>query len=213
MTSRKLVGLFFKTLLLGGGAGLLASFIVEWDQYAKVMNPFDAMEMLGLIVFFIGLGLVFSAVSQTGFFAYLFINQFGLGIFRSYWRLVQILLVLFVVFDLIYFPYQEAKGGKPLYLFILMAGAILIYGLLVAKIKAKQTNRTAFVPALFLMVVMTTLEWVPGLRVSGYDYALLMIVPLLVCNTYQLLMLHKLSRKEESKVPVKKTSNAKVAKA
>lgn len=213
MTSRKLVGLFFKTLLLGGVAGLLASFIVERDQYAQVMNPFDAMEVLGLIVFFIGLGLVFSAVSQTGFFAYLFINQFGLGIFRSYWRLVQILLVLFVVFDLIYFPYQEAKGEKPLYLFILMSGAILIYGLLVARIKAKQTNRTAFVPALFLMVVMTTLEWVPGLRVSGYDYALLMIVPLLVCNTYQLFMLHKLSRKEENKAPVKKTSNVKVAKA
>jgi len=213
MTSRKLVGLFFKTLLLGGVAGLLASFIVEWDQYAKVMSPFNAMETLGLIVFFTGLGLVFSAVSQTGFFAYLFINQFGLGIFRSYWRLVQIVLVIFVVFDLVYFPYQEAKGSKPLYLFILMSGAILLYGLIVAKIKEKQTNRTAFVPALFLMIVMTTLEWVPGLRVSGYDYAFLMIIPLLVCNTYQLLMLHKLSRKEKGKVPVKKTSNAKVAKA
>ncbi|WLV24847.1 KinB-signaling pathway activation protein [Aciduricibacillus chroicocephali] len=205
MTSRKLVGLFFKTLLFGGIAGLLSSFFIEWERYAAVMNPFDFMEILGLLLFFTGLGLVFSAVSQTGFFAYLFINQFGLGIFRSYWKTVQIVLIAFVVFDLVYFPYQEAKGSIPLYMFILMSASILVYGLIVAKIKAQQTNQTAFIPALFLMVVMTALEWVPGLRVSGYEYALLMIIPLLVCNTYQLLILHKLSQIGEAKGKVDKT--------
>lgn len=213
MNSRKLVGLFFKTLMLGGFAGLLASFLIEWERYAAVLNPFDFMEALGLVVFFTGLGLVFSAVSQTGFFAYLFINQFGLGIFRSYWKVVQIVLVAFVIFDLIYFPYQQAKGDRPLYLFILMSGAILLFGIIVSKVKAKQTNETAFVPALFLMVVMTALEWVPGLRVSGYEYALLMIIPLLVCNTYQLFMLHRVSQVEGEKKKSKEMTRGKAARA
>lgn len=42
------------------------------------------------------------------------------------------------------------------------------------------------------MVVFTTVEWVPGLMVDGTDYAWLMVVPLLVCNTYQMLTLHRL---------------------
>lgn len=193
MTSRKLVGLFFRTLLLGGIAGLASSFFVEWPKYAEVVKPFDFVEIMGLVVFFIGLGLVFSAVSQTGFFAYLFINRFGLGMFRSYWKMVQVILIAFVVFDLAYFPYQSAKGELPFYMFGLMSLGILVYGMIVAKIKAKKTNSSAFVPTLFLMVVMTAIEWVPGLRVSGYEYAFLMIIPLLACNTYQIMSLHKLS--------------------
>ena len=215
MTSRKLVQLFFKTLLLGGAAGLLASFFIEWQQYANVLRPFDLMEVIGLLVFFTGLGFVFSAVSQTGFFAYLFINQFGLGMFRSYWKLVQVALIAFVVFDLVYFPYKDAEGKISVFLFIAIAAGILLYGWIIASIKAKQTNPRAFLPALFLMVVMTTLEWVPGLRVSGYEYAFLMIIPLLVCNTYQLLILHKLSAGTESnkKQQLDKRNMQKAAKA
>jgi len=215
LTSRKLVQLFFKTLLLGGAAGLLASFFIEWQQYANVLRPFDLMEVIGLLVFFTGLGFVFSAVSQTGFFAYLFINQFGLGMFRSYWKLVQVALIAFVVFDLVYFPYKDAEGKISVFLFIAIAAGILLYGWIIASIKAKQTNPRAFLPALFLMVVMTTLEWVPGLRVSGYEYAFLMIIPLLVCNTYQLLILHKLSAGTESnkKQQLDKRNMQKAAKA
>ena len=120
---------------------------MEWTRYVEVLQPFDFVELTGLVLFFCGLGLVFSAVSQTGFFAYLFINQFGLGMFRSYWRTVQVLLIAFVVFDLIYFPYQSsAKGTGPLLMFSLMAFGILAYGWGIAWIKAKQTNRRVFVP-------------------------------------------------------------------
>ncbi|GAE93682.1 KinB signaling pathway activation protein [Gracilibacillus boraciitolerans JCM 21714] len=47
------------------------------------------------------------------------------------------------------------------------------------------------------MVVITSIEWVPGLRTSGGDYAWLMIIPpLVLCNTYQLLILHRLTEKK-----------------
>ncbi|MBY7141823.1 KinB-signaling pathway activation protein [Virgibacillus sp. NKC19-3] len=192
MNTRKLVNFFFKTLFIGAITGLVTSFFVKAGDYALFFNPFNFMEVLGLLVFFIGLGLVFAVVSQTGFFAHLFINRLGLGLFRSYWPLVQVVLIAFVVFDLVYFPYQATEGEVSLLWYLLMAVAILGYGLIIARIKAKETKQRAFIPALFLMVVMTTVEWIPGMQTEGTDYAWLMIIPLLACNTYQLLMLHRL---------------------
>ncbi|GAB4074322.1 KinB signaling pathway activation protein KbaA [Barrientosiimonas marina] len=193
MTSRKLVGLFVKTLLLGGIVGLITSFFIKPASYAVNLSPFDAFELLGVILFFLVMGFLSSVISQAGFFAYLFVNQFGLSLFRSFWPTVQTLLIAFVVFDLVYFPYSEASGDVSLGWFILMAAAILGYGWVISEIKARETKRRAFIPALFLMVVMTTVEWVPGLRTTGTDYAWLMIIPLLACNTYQLLILHRLT--------------------
>ncbi|RFA32655.1 KinB-signaling pathway activation protein [Virgibacillus dokdonensis] len=209
MNTRKLVNFFFKTLLIGGLAGLITSFFVKAEDYAAILNPMNWMELLGLLIFFIGLGLVFSVVSQTGFFAYLFINRFGLGLFRSFWPTVQVLLIAFVLFDLIYFPYQATKGEVAIYWYMLMALAILVYGWIVATIKAKETNKQAFIPALFLMVVITTVEWVPGLRTEGTDYAWLMIIPLLACNTYQLLVLHRINPSKPQKQDVSKTTTKK----
>ncbi|HLR79022.1 MAG TPA: KinB-signaling pathway activation protein [Bacillota bacterium] len=216
MNSRKVVGLFFKTLILGGLVGLVTSFFVKASDYKQVLSPFDGMELFGLIIFFIGLGFVFSVVSQTGFFAYLFINRFGLSLFRTFWPTVQVLVIAFVVFDLIYFPYKGSDGDTHLFWFILMSLAILGYGWIVAKIKAKETHQRAFIPALFFMVVMTAIEWVPGLRASGTDYAWLMITTLLACNTYQLLILHRLTgsnpKKTESQSTPKSLNSTKQVK-
>lgn len=193
-----------KTLIIGGVVGLIVSFFIKSSTYAEVLNPIS-LELLGVMMFYIGLGFVFSMISQTGFFAYMFINRFGHSFFRSYWPVVQALLVAFVLFDLVYFPYQGSD--IPLYLLILMAAGILLIALIVATIKVKETNRSAFIPTLFVMVVMTAIEWVPGLRAS-IDYAWLMIFPLLACNAYQLLILHRLTRND-----TKKNENIKPSKA
>lgn len=199
MKSRSVVKMFTNTLILGGLVGLITGIFVWRSEFANVLSPFDFKELFGLIIFTVGLGLVFSVVSQTGFFAYLFINRLGLTLFRSYWPTVQVLLIIFVVFDLVYFPYNATDGEGNLLLYMLMSAAILGYGLIVARLKAKETNKRAFIPALFLMVVITTIEWVPGLRVSGTDYAWLMIMPLLACNTYQLMALHRLAEPDLKK--------------
>ncbi|MFD1363572.1 KinB-signaling pathway activation protein [Lentibacillus salinarum] len=212
MTSRKWVGLFIKTLLLGGVAGLITSFFVKPAYYTNNFSPFDAFELLGVILFFLGLGFVFSVISQTGFFAYLFVHRFGLSLFRTFWPTVQVLLIAFVVFDLVYFPYSGTDGDVSIFWFILMAAAILGYGWIVAEIKARETNRRAFIPALFLMVVITTVEWVPGLRTSGTDYAWLMIIPLLACNTYQLLILHRLTGSGKTDGETKSNHSARTGK-
>lgn len=198
-----------RTLVVGGVACLFTSFFVESHEYGINLMPFDFIELLGLVLFFLVFGFVVSVISQAGFFAYLFIHQFGLGMFRSYWSTIQLVLVLFVGFDLVYFPYRASDGDVSIWLYILMSVGLLAYGYLIARIKVKQTNKSAFVPALFLMVVLTTIEWVPGLQTEGTDYAILMIFPLLACNTYQLLVLHKLTASKEKNIPTQKSESKK----
>lgn len=189
--------MFFKTLFIGGIVGLLTSFFVKTSEYMAILKPFDFMELIGLLLFFTGLGLVFSVVSQTGFFAYLFIHRYGQNFFRSFWPTVQLLLIAFVAFDLIYFPYKASDGEIPLFVFILMTVFIIIVGLVVAQNKSKKTNRTAFIPTLFVMVVITALEWSLVLRAGDLDYMLLMLMPLLAANAYQILILHEVTKLDE----------------
>lgn len=196
MNSRKWVKLFLSTLLIGGLLTLLTSFIFKYQSYAEVLQPFQLFEVIGLLLFFSGLGFIFSVISQMGFFAYLTVNQFGKGLFRSFWGPVQLFLVAFTLFDLVYFRYRAAESGS-IWPYVLTATVLLLLSLLVSVLKAKETNWHAFVPALFFMFVVTTVEWVPALRAQGSDYVWIMIVPLFACNAYQLLLLHRLT--EENK--------------
>lgn len=198
MDTRSLVNFLLKTFMIGGIAGLVISFFTKSEEYAIFLSPFDLWEIFGLVIFFLGLGFTFSVVSMTGFFAYLFIHRFCLSIFKSFWPTVQVLLIAFVLFDLIYFPYTGTEGIN-IFWFILMAVALFAFAWIVAWKKAKETNRKAFIPTLFFMIVITTVEWVPGLQVQGTDYAWLMIAPLLACNTYQILTLHRINERVAKK--------------
>lgn len=208
VTSRNWVKLFLTTLWWGGISTIITSFFVKSDGYAKALQPFDLFEFVGLFLMFLGLGLIFSIISQMGFFAYLTVHQFGLGMFKKLWGPVQVLLIAFTLFDLVYFRYKNAEGDVALWSFFVIPAALLIYGWAVAALKAKETNQKAFIPALFFMVVVTSIEWVPALRVQDQDWIMLMIVPLLVCNTYQLLLLHRITgeKQTESKEEPQNTS-------
>jgi KinB signaling pathway activation protein len=199
VNSRKWVRLFFSTLFLGGGTTILIGFILRWDQYAKYFQNFDTKEIISIAVWLLGIGFIFSVISQMGFFAYLTIHRFGLGMFRSasLWNSVQILLVVFVLFDFVYLRsaiFTDSKASVTNN--IVMALVLFLVGALIAYIKSKETTKQAFIPALFFMIVVTVIEWVPALRVNNQDWLYLMIVPLLVCNAYQMLILHRLVKKE-----------------
>ncbi|OAK06662.1 KINB signaling pathway activation protein [Bacillus wiedmannii] len=195
MNSRKWVRLFFTTLFLGGISTVIIGFVLEWDKYAKFFQNFDEKEILAVSFWLMGVGFIFSVISQMGFFAYLTIHRFGLGMFRSpsLWNAVQLFFIAFVLFDFVYLrSVLIANGEVSLGNNILVAGVLFVFGAIVAYIKSKETNRKAFVPALFFMVVVTILEWVPALRINDTDWLYLMVIPLLLCNAYQLLILHRL---------------------
>ncbi|PFD07138.1 KinB signaling pathway activation protein KbaA [Bacillus cereus] len=195
MNSRKWVRLFLTTLFLGGISTVIIGFVLGWDKYNKFFQNFDGKEILAVSFWLMGVGFIFSVISQMGFFAYLTIHRFGLGMFRSssLWNAVQLFFIAFVLFDFVYLrSVLIANGEVSLGNNILVAGILFVFGAIVAYVKSKETNKKAFVPALFFMVVVTILEWVPALRINDTDWLYLMVIPLLLCNAYQLLVLHRL---------------------
>ncbi|MBC6971019.1 KinB-signaling pathway activation protein [Bacillus sp. Xin] len=205
MNSRKWVRLFLTTLLLGGMSTILIGFILGWDKYVKFFQNLDGKEILMISFWLLGVGFIFSVISQMGFFAYLTVHRFGLGMFRSssLWNAVQLFFIAFVLFDFVYLRSVLVANGEVSFgNNILVAGILFLFGVIVAYIKSKETNKKAFIPALFFMVVVTILEWVPALRINDTDWLYLMVIPLLLCNAYQLLILHRLigkPRKPRSK--------------
>jgi KinB signaling pathway activation protein len=211
VTSRNLVKLFFSTLLIGGLTTGIVGFIVRWTEFEPYFVNFQVIDIIMTLFWLAGVGLIFSIISQMGFFAYLTIHRFGLGIFKSarLWNSAQIIVILFVLFDLVYLRYTSfAKAEDSLFPYIAIAAFLLIWGLAAAYVKAKQTNKEAFTPALFFMIVVTTIEWVPVLRVNEPSWIYLMLIPLLVCNTYQLLILHKVNEKSNLEIQQKMNRKA-----
>ncbi|UYZ22218.1 KinB-signaling pathway activation protein [Mesobacillus jeotgali] len=196
MTSRNWVHLFLTTLVVGAVTTAVVGFIVRWSEFQQLLSDFNILEFLSILVWLMGVGLIFSILSQMGFFAYLTVHRFGLGIFKSLWNPVQVLLIAFVLFDLVYLRFTIfAESGESIISYLGLAVIVLAAGLIVAFMKVKQTNKEAFIPALFFMVVVTVIEWVPVLRVNEHSWLYLMLFPLLVCNAYQLLVLHKLNQR------------------
>lgn len=182
--------MLFHTLWIGWLVGLITSFIVQFEEYNKVLSPFDGKELFGLFLFFSGYALVFTVFAQTGFFAYLFIHRYGQSFFKSFWPSVQVLLIAFVLFDIVYFT---SKDLSLTFRFGIML-TVLIAGLIVAWLKVRQTNRSAFIPALFVMVVILTLELSLVLRAGDSDFIILMLTPLIVANGFQLMRWHHVTK-------------------
>lgn len=200
MTSRNWVKLFMSTLLIGGATTAAVGFVVRWAEFKSLFIEVDLIEIISILIWLFGFGLIFSVISQMGFFAYLTVHRFGLGIFKSatLWNWVQIILIAFVLFDLVYLRYNAfAEADETILNYLWPAFFVLLVGIIVATIKMKETNKGAFIPALFFMIVVTTIEWVPVLRVNDQIWLYLMLLPLLACNAYQILILHKLNEQSQ----------------
>ncbi|MDQ0233518.1 KinB-signaling pathway activation protein [Metabacillus malikii] len=201
MKSRNWVRFFLSNLLIGGLTTGVIGFALKWSEYKVLFSEFDIMEILSILFWLFGVGLIFSVISQMGFFAYLTVHRFGLGIFRSItnWNLAQIVLIVFVLFDLVYFRHQFfASENEGISSYVIVALYILLVGLVVAYFKRTSTNKEAFIPAMFFMIVVTTIEWFPALRVNEEDWLFLMLIPIQVCNAFQLLMLPKFTNAKKS---------------
>ncbi|MGZ4162169.1 MAG: KinB-signaling pathway activation protein, partial [Neobacillus sp.] len=178
MTSRNWVRLFMTTLVIGGLTTAIVGFIVRWSEFQPYFTEFKIMDILSTMIWLIGMGFLFSLVSQLGFFAYLTVHRFGLGIFKTVglWNSVQVVLILFGLFDLIYLRYENfAHSGDSIIPYFGPAIILLVIGLIAAWYKMKMTNREAFIPALFVMTVVTLVEWVPALKVDDRSWLYLML--------------------------------------
>ncbi|PYZ91903.1 KinB activator protein [Salipaludibacillus keqinensis] len=200
MNSRKVVFLFNSTFLIGTTAGFIIGMILDWQTHMNDLSNWN----FGGVAMVIITSAIWTVIAQMGFFAYLTIHRFGLGIFKSVklWNQVQLVIIAFALFDLMFFRhYFFAEEGESMLGFIWMPLLLLVYGLIVATIKSKETDRSAFIPTVFFIVVVTLIEWIPALRENDFTFLLTAIVPLLVANTWQILVLHHLHQQPNGKQP------------
>lgn len=181
-------------MLVGGASVVIVSALINREGFQAITGSLEEFVAGALFLFVVGM--TFSAISQMGFFAYLLINRLALGLFRSrrMWAYVQLVLIAFVFFDLVYLRYTVfGRAEETWFSYLLLPAVLLAAGLIFAYIKSRQTNSSAFVPALFLLYVVTTIEAVPAMVTNDQVWMVLMLSTLFVCNVWQLLWLHRLT--------------------
>ncbi|MBM7683094.1 KinB signaling pathway activation protein [Pullulanibacillus pueri] len=194
MSIQKWISLFIRTLVIGCIVGLVVGVIVEWETLSQGMSDGHVKGAFIDLFIKVVLGGLFSMISQMGFFAYLTLHRIMLGIFRSHsrWGVIQLLLILFVFFDFVYLRYSALHShGESLWEYIIPPAILLVISLIVAEMKKRDTNKIAYIPTLFFMFVVTTLEWLPDLRQKDNMFWV-MGLTLIACNAYQILKLHRL---------------------
>lgn len=203
VTIRNWIKFFFNALLIGGFVTAVIGLIVRWEFFSGYLDSGEIGQFIGALLWMIFLGFTMSVVAQMGFFAYLSVHQFGVNIFKSLtlWNWVQLLIIVVVLFDLIFFRFRLTSGetGRTLLYFTLLASLIIVSSI-TAYLKAKWTKKHTLISALFFMIVITTLEWLPALMVrSGNidEWVTILLYPLLAVNAYQLLVLPKYNAKSD----------------
>lgn len=193
MTIRNWLKLFRSTLMIGAAAAVAAGLVLALgDEEFRRLNTME----IGYNVLMMALaGLMFSILSQMGFFSYMMLNYIARDIFQkpSTWTLVQLFFIVTVPLELWMFLWKDTA-----FKFIIGVGLIFLPSIGSAFWKVRMTNGSAFVPTLFFVFLATLLETAIAIQVNSLEAALLMAIPLLSCNAWQILRLHTLLKKEES---------------
>ncbi|PSL29598.1 KinB signaling pathway activation protein [Planomicrobium soli] len=204
MTIRNWIKFSINAILIGGLiTGILGLFIRWNDVFAEAFRSGQWGEFLAGFVWMVVVGATMSLIAQMGFFAYLTIHQFGMNMFRTLrlWNWVQLLIIAVVIFDLIAFRFApNAETSSQVWLYATLLFVLIATAVVTAYFKAKWTNKTAFVSALFFMIVVTTLEWLPSLMVEAGNidsWVTLLLFPFLSVNAYQILVLPKYNAKSD----------------
>ena len=203
MTIRNWVKFFFNALLIGGIVTAVMGLIVRWEFFSQYLADGEIWQFTGALFWMVFLGFTMSVVAQMGFFAYLTIHQFGVNMFKTLtlWNWVQLLIIAVVLFDLIFFRFRLTSGetGRTL-LYLTLLVSLIGVSVITAYFKAKWTKKHTLISALFFMIVVTTLEWLPALMVRSGNidsWVTILLFPLLAVNAYQLLALPKYNRQSD----------------
>lgn len=197
MNLSKLIRLFWSTLWIGAGAGLFIGVIIA--LFDGGFTDLTGLEVGYNLLMMLMAGMMFGVLSQMFFFAYMTLNYIAGDMFRrpTTWVLIQLFFIITVPFEIYFFMWEGS-----LWSFVLGAGLILAISVGAAYWKTRMTANRAFIPTLFFMFVFTVLETAIALKVSNNESiwraVLLMAIPLLLCNAWQILRLHKLVEKKES---------------
>ncbi|MFU1798688.1 KinB-signaling pathway activation protein [Paenibacillus azoreducens] len=188
--------LFFKTLLVGAIVSIITGFVLPFSRESISFK--DVSDVLFYLLILFGFGAMTSVYSQLGFFAYMILNYTATGVFsRKVWQYIQLVLAVLALLEVMFFRSFVGREHSQT-ADILLGSGILIIAIIVAYFKAKATNATAWVPTIFFMTAVTIVEMVGGLQINVNNATVFIVVPLLACNAYQILILHKLLKPKKS---------------
>lgn len=189
LSIRKWFYLFWTTLLIGAGGAVIAGLVLQ-----AVNGRIDFKSTLDLMLYpliLFGYGMLVSVYSQLGFFAYLILNYMGIGVFpRKAWQYIQLVLAVLAVLELVFLR-SVVGGERGLASDLILGIMILLTAVAVTYFKVRSTNLSAWIPTFFFMTAITIVETVGVLRIGVESATVFIIVPLIACNAFQILMLHR----------------------
>jgi KinB signaling pathway activation protein len=193
--------LFFSTLGWGILSGLIVGIIlistdnefVLWEVSSPGLNTMNVINIALA-------GATISVVSQMGFFSYLIFRYIVVGIIRKQriWEYIQLILIAEGILFLTHLRYLFFSIPRLSWMDSIALPVILLaIASAVAYWKVKMTKASAFIPTLLFMFVVTIIEAIPALRLNSPPSYFFMLTPLLVCNAWQILQLHRIIRSEQ----------------
>ena len=100
---------------------------------------------------------------------------------------------------LLQIPFNVRRYGRTL-LYLTLLASLVVVSAITAYFKAKWTKKHTLISALFFMIVITTLEWLPALMVRSGNidtWVTILLFPLLAVNAYQILVLPKYNKQSD----------------
>ncbi|MWV47414.1 KinB signaling pathway activation protein [Paenibacillus sp. HJL G12] len=188
--------LFLKTLLVGAIVSIITGFLLPYSR--ETISFKDAKDVLFYLLILFGFGAMTSVYSQLGFFAYMILNYTAIGVFKlKTWQYIQFVLAVLALLEVMFFRSFVGREGNQA-ADLLLGIAILVVAVAVAFFKVRATNPSAWVPTIFFMTAVTIVEMVGGLKINDNNATIFIVVPLLACNAYQILILHKVLKPKKS---------------
>ncbi|MCJ8015036.1 KinB-signaling pathway activation protein [Paenibacillus sp. KQZ6P-2] len=188
--------LFLKTLLVGAIVSIITGFLLPFSRESISFK--DAKDVLFYLLILFFFGAMTSVYSQLGFFAYMILNYTAIGVFRrKTWQYIQFALAVLALLEVMFFRSFVGKENSQT-ADLLLGVVILFVAVATAYFKVKATNPTAWVPTIFFMTAITVVEMVGALQINDNNATIFIVVPLLACNAYQILILHKLLKPKKS---------------
>jgi KinB signaling pathway activation protein len=184
--------------VVGAAGSLVIGLLLQWTDTTNTMKLNGTADFLVNVGLLLGVGVMVSVYSQMGFFAYMMVNYMGMGVFsRRTWQYIQIVLTALALFELMVLRIFVG-GNKASYSDLILGIIILVIAIVVAYFKAKMTNGSAWIPTLFFMIAITIVETIGVLKIEVDQATAWIAGPLIACNAYQILILHRVLKPKQS---------------
>jgi KinB signaling pathway activation protein len=186
---RKWMKLFGATILIGGLVSIIMGIVMAYmDPNFKIPKADD--WIYNIFNMFLS-GLTLGAFAHMGFFAYLMLNYIARSIFKQpyLWLAFQGFVTAFVLVEVAINMYDT---NFPKSAFWMLPAALTLCSSLVAWRKVQETTSNSWIPSLFFMIAITVLEGNPAFKTGSISALVYMLLPLFVCNSYQIMKLHRI---------------------